>query len=111
MARRAHREREYHRPPRARDAPLERHERRRADHHARDDHGAHEEREPEALEDLRHLLEEVRALDLLLRRAPSDVVREEVGEERLRKMDAQAAEEEEAVTRRERERAVLLVQA
>ena len=70
-----------------------------------------DERDTETGDDLRHLLPEVGALDFLFRRTPRDVVGEQVSEKGLREMDAQAAEEEEAVTRRERERAVLLVQA
>ena len=41
--------------------------------------------------------EEVGPLDLFLRRAPRDVVREEVREERLGQVNRQATEEKEAV--------------
>ena len=66
-----------------------------------DDHHEHEkadnERQPETAQDARDLNEEVRPFDLFLRRAPRDVVREEVREERLGQMNRQAAEEKEAV--------------
>lgn len=89
-------EREDDGPRRAVYAPLEGHKRRAQDDHPRDNDPGHEPHEPEPLEDLRHLLEEVRALDLLLRRTPSDVVREEMREDRLRYRNGQPAKEEEA---------------
>lgn len=75
---------------------------RRDDTERENDHrGAQQERYaeggPEAGEDARDLLPEVGALDLLLGRAPGDVVREQVREERRREVDGEAAEEKEAV--------------
>ena len=58
---------------------------------------ADDERDAETGDDLRHFLPEVGPLDLLLRRAPGDVVREHVREEGLRQVDTETAEEEEAV--------------
>ena len=55
---------------------------------------ADDERDAEAGDDLGNLLPEVRALHFFLRRAPRDVVREQVREKGLREMDAQAAKEE-----------------
>ena len=66
---------EDHRPRRAQDLPPARDEVRRQDDH-RDAHDdRRDEREPEPAQDLRHLEPEVRLFDLLLRRAPRDVVR------------------------------------
>ena len=48
-------------------------------------------------QDVQDLNEEVGLFDLFLRRAPCDIVREEVREERLGQMNRQAAEEKEAV--------------
>lgn len=66
-----------------------------------DHHGEHEEaddeRQPEAAQDTRDLDEEVGPFDLLLCRAPRDVIREEVCKECLGQVDGQTAEEEEAV--------------
>ena len=90
------RKREDDRPRGAVYPPLDRDERRAEDDHRSDEDPREEPREPEALEDLGHLLEEVGPLDFLLRRAPGDVVAEHVREERLGEVDRQAAEEEEA---------------
>ena len=64
------------------------------------DHREHEkaddERQPETAQDAWDLDEEVRPFDLFLRRAPRDVIREEVGEESLGQVNRQAAEEKEA---------------
>jgi hypothetical protein len=57
---------------------------------------ADDERQPETAQDARDLDEEVGPFDLFLRRAPRDVVREEVREERLGQVNRQAAEEKEA---------------
>lgn len=100
MAPCGHCEREDDSPRGAVDTPSERDELRRRDDHAGDDNDSNRERHPEALEDLGHLLEEVRALHLLLRRRPGHVVREQVREDGLAEMDAQATEEEEAVEER-----------
>ena len=66
-----------------------------------DDHHEHEkaddERQPETAQDARDLDEEVGSFNLFLRRAPRDVVREEMREERLGQVNRQAAEEKEAV--------------
>ena len=78
------------------DAPLERHERRAEEDHAREDDPGEHPGEPPALEDLRDLLEEVGPLDLFLGRAPRHIVREAVREDGLRDGDGEAAEEEEA---------------
>ena len=90
------RKREDDRPRGAVYPPLDRDERRAEDDHRGDEDPREEPREPEALEDLGHLLEEVGPLDFLLGRAPRHVVREQVREDRLRHRDRQAAEEEEA---------------
>ena len=71
------------------------------DDDAEDEYPRHQPREPEALEDLGHLLEEVRTLDLLLRRAPRHVVAEQMRQDRLRERNRETAEEEEAVERKE----------
>jgi hypothetical protein len=65
------------------------------DHHEHEK--ADDERQPETAQDARDLDEEVGPFDLFLRRAPRDVVREEVREDRLGQMNRQAAEEKEAV--------------
>lgn len=88
---------EDHRPRRAEDLPPARDEVRREDDHRNAHDDRRDEREPEPAQDLRHLEPEVRLFDLLLRRAPRDVVREQVREQRLRQVDAQPAEEEETV--------------
>ena len=90
-------EREDDGPGGAVDAPPDGHERRAGDDHAGEEDPGEEGREPEALEDLGDLLEEVGPLDLLLRRAPGHVVREAVGEDGLGDGDREPAEEEEAV--------------
>jgi hypothetical protein len=68
--------------------------------HTHDDHNYREEREreceAESLDHLRDLDEEVGAFDLLLRRAPLNIVRDQVGDEGLGQVDRQTAEEEEA---------------
>lgn len=86
---------EDHRPRRAQDLPPARDEVRRQHDHRNTHDDRRDEREPEPAQDLRHLEPEVRLLHLLLRRAPRDVVREQVREQRLRQVDAQPAEEEE----------------
>ena len=70
-------QREDDRPARAVDAPCVGDERRAADDHARDDREGHQHREPEALEDLWDLLEEVRPLDLLDCRAPGSTAHDD----------------------------------
>ena len=66
-----------------------------------DDHREHEkaddERQPETAQNAWDLDEEVRPFDLFLCRAPHDIVREEVREERLGQMNRQATKEKEAV--------------
>jgi hypothetical protein len=67
-------------------------------HNDQDEHEtADDERQPETRQDARDLDEEVGPFDLFLRRAPRDVVREEVREERLGQVNRQAAKEKEAV--------------
>ena len=90
------RKREDDRPRRAVDPPLDRDERRAEDDDGGEEDPGDEPGEPAALEDHGHLLEKVGALDLLLRRTPGHVVREAVGEDRLRDGDGEPAEEEEA---------------
>ena len=82
-------------PVPAENSPSDGHSVRRENDHDKDHYGGEHERDPETLEYLRHLLPEVRALHFFLRRAPRDVVREQVREKGLREMDAQAAKEEE----------------
>lgn len=64
------------------------------DHHEHEK--ADDERQPKTAQDARDLDEEVGPFDLFLRRAPRDVVREEVCEERLGQVNRQTAEEKEA---------------
>lgn len=97
MTRHRHRQREYHSPRRPIDLPLQRHKRRREDDHRRDEDDRDRKLDPEPGDDLRDLLEEIRPLDFLLRRAPLDVVGEHVGEDGLRERDGETAEEEEAI--------------
>ena len=79
------------------DAPADGDGGRRQDDHDEDHDEGDDESDAEPLDDLRHFLPEVGPLDLLLRRAPGDVVAEHVREQGLRQMDAETAEEEEAV--------------
>jgi hypothetical protein len=74
---------EDNRPCRTVNAPLVGHERRGTDDDASKDNDTAHERHPEALQDLRDLLEEVGAFDLLQCRRPRDVVREQVSEDGL----------------------------
>ena len=90
------RERHDNGPVPAEDAPADGDCVRGEDDHRGAERYADDEREPEALEDLGDLLPEVRPLDLLLGRAPCDVVREEVREQRLGQVDTEPAEEEKA---------------
>ena len=90
------RERHDNGPVPPEDAPADGDRVRGEDDHRGAAREADDEREPEALEDLGDLLPEVRPLDLLLRRAPCDVVREEVGEQGLGEVDTEPAEEEKA---------------
>ena len=83
-------------PVPAEDAPADGYELGAEDDHSHADQRADDEREPEPLEDLRHLEPEVGPLDLLARRAPGHVVRERVREEGLGDGDREPAEEEEA---------------
>ena len=69
---------------------------RREDDHAGGDNDTCDEGDPETLDDLGNLEPKVGALDFLLCCSPRDVVREQVGEQSLREMDAEATEEEEA---------------
>ena len=86
-------------PVPAENSPSDGHSVRRENDHDEDHYGGEHERDPETLEYLRHLLPEVGALDFLLRRAPGDVVREQVRKQCLRQVNAQATEEEEAAGR------------
>ena len=85
-------------PVPAENAPSDGDSVRRENDHDKDHNGGEHERDPKPLEYLRDLLPEVGPLDFLLRRAPGDVVREQVREQCLRQMNAQATEEEEAVS-------------
>jgi hypothetical protein len=64
--------------------------------HTNDGNGTEYQREPETFENPRNLDEEVGPLHLFRRRTPGDVVREQVREKSNRKMNAKAAEKEEA---------------
>ena len=97
MAADSDREREDYRPVPAEDSPTDGNERGGEDDHRDGNDEADDEREPEPTKDLGDLEPEVGALDLFLRRTPGDVVRDEVGNQRLGEMDTEAAEEEEAV--------------
>ena len=90
-------QRENHSPIQALDPPIHGDDRQTEHHHPRNQYKAHDYAQPEPPQDLRDLQEEVTPLDLLLRRAPGDVVAEHVREQGLRQMDAETAEEEEAV--------------
>ena len=92
-------EREDGRPRGAVDAPRDGDKARREEDHARDDGPAYHVRRPEALEDARHLHEEVGDLDLLDGRAPLDVVLEQMREDGAAQVQRHAAEEEEAAKR------------
>ena len=83
-------------PVPAENSPSDGHSVRRENDHDKDHYGGEHERDPETLEYLRHLLPEVGALDFLLRRTPGDVVREEMGKQRLGEVHGEAAKEEEA---------------
>lgn len=89
-------EREDHSPTVAVNTPLQRYQRCRNDDHSDGKDDADDQRKPETSQDLRNLEEEVRAFDFLLRRAPSNIVREQVGEKSLRQVNGEATEEEEA---------------
>jgi len=79
----------------ARDLPSKRNERGREDCHPGADDKAHQERDPEAFEDLGNFEPKVRSFHFLLRCSPLDVVREKMSEKGLGEMDAQSAKEEE----------------
>lgn len=65
------------------DLPSQRYEvGRENDHHPKHQEAA-DERKPKAAQNSGHLDEKIRPLDLLLGRAPRDIIREEVREERL----------------------------
>ena len=89
-------EREDDCPTRAVDTPRQWDEGGAEDDHAKHEGPRDKPGEPEALEDLRHFFEEVRALDLLLCRAPGHVVGEHVGQDCLGDRDGETAKEEEA---------------
>ena len=99
-----HGEREDHCPVDAGDLPSRWHEVAREDEYHDEQKEADDQRKPETAQDPRHFDEEVRPLDLLLGRAPRDVVREQVREQGLRQVDRQTAKEEEAARRREKTR-------
>ena len=61
----------------------------------RKEYNTNDETQPEAAQDLRDLQEEITPLDFLFGRTPRDIVRKQVGEDRLRKVDGEAAKEEE----------------
>jgi hypothetical protein len=96
MARSGEDEREDETPFRTRDGPVRGYKRAREDADRDEEREANEEDKPEALEDPRHLEEEVGALDFLLGRTPGDVVGEQMGEEGDGEMNTEATEEEEA---------------
>jgi hypothetical protein len=96
MASHNRRKREDNGPSRARHPPLVRDDRSRTDDHANNDERRDDEGHSESLEDGRDLLPEVGALDLLLRRGPGHVVREQVREHGLGNRDRETTEEEEA---------------
>ena len=69
------------------DLPPWGHKVRREHNDHREYEKADDEGQPETAQDARDLDEEVGPFDLFLRRAPRDVVRKEVREERLRKVN------------------------
>ena len=102
MASQQQSERKDDSPDRAINLPLKWDQRRAQNDHAREDDPRQEPREPEALEDLGDFLEEIRPLNFFLCCAPRHVVREAVGQDRLRDRDRESAEEEEAGGRGQR---------
>ncbi len=78
------------------DAPLDGHEGRADDDDSSDENPGKEPREPEAFEYLGDFLEEVRPLDFLLRCAPRHIVREAMGQDRLRNRNREPTKKEEA---------------
>ena len=93
-------QRENHSPIQTLDPPIHGDDRQTEYHHPRNQDKAHDYTQPEPPQDLRDLQEEVAAFDLLLRRAPRDVVREQVREDGLAQRDREPAEEEKAGRRR-----------
>ena len=91
------RQREDDGPVDTRDAPADRDEVRSEDGHADGGDDGDDERKPEPPNDLGDLEPEVGTFDFLLGRAPGDVVREQMGKESLREMNAEATKEKEAV--------------
>ena len=91
------REREDDRPIDARDLPSRRKKVGREHNDQHKHETADDEGQPKPAQDARDLDEEVGPFDLFLRRAPRDVVREEVREEGLGQVNRQATEEKEAV--------------
>ena len=97
MAPSDHRERENDGPIESGDPPSWGYKVGRENNHHREQEKANDERQPKAAQDSRDLDEEVGPFDLLLGRAPRDVIREHVREERLGQVNRQAAKEKEAV--------------
>lgn len=107
---------EYDSPSRTGDSPFERYQRSADNDHSNDDDNRNEKWEPESvnsyhiwatinlrqkrqcapLENFGNLLEEVGSFNLLLRSTPGDIVREEVGKNRLTNRDWKTTEEKEA---------------
>ena len=78
------------------DPPLRRYECCRKDDDGENAESRDHGRDPETLEDLGDFHPEIRSLNFLLRRTPSDVAREKVGKNDLRDVDRQATKENEA---------------
>jgi hypothetical protein len=78
------------------DPPLRRYERCGEDDDGENAQSRDHGRDPEALEDLGNFHPEVRTLNFLLRRTPSDVAREKVGKNDLGDVNRQATKENEA---------------
>lgn len=76
--------------------PLNRYQGCRNNNDTGDDNKGYEQREPETFDDLGDFLEEIRSLDLFLRRTPCHVVRTHVCEDGLTNGDSETTEEKEA---------------
>ncbi|CAG8618980.1 2119_t:CDS:2, partial [Acaulospora colombiana] len=86
------------RPVIVRDLPVHGYGRSGEYNHGGNGRDREEERDAETSEDLGHFEEKVGSFDFLLGRSPLDIVREQVGEDGLAKMDRQATKEDEATT-------------
>jgi hypothetical protein len=91
------RQRKDNRPRTRRNLPLWRHERRAEHDYPDESYKTEEESDPEPSKDPGYFDKEIRALDLLLRRSPSDIEREHVCEESGGDVYAEPTKKEKAV--------------